>query len=82
MVLFGEVDEGASYGGILRYEVSVVVCESKEGVDFFQFSWGRPSRNPIEFDRVHGDFIGSDDHSEIFDFGNCKLALRQSQMKA
>ena len=75
MVFFGEVNEGTSYGGIFWYETLIVVHEAKEGADFLQFGRGRSSCDSVKLDRVHGDFVRSDDHPEVFDLGDCELAF-------
>ena len=40
--------------GVVRDKMLVEVGEAKEGVNIFYFGRGRPARNPIKFDRIHG----------------------------
>ena len=46
-VLLGEVNERSGDIGVIRNEMSVEVCEAKEGPDVFDFLGGRPTADPI-----------------------------------
>ena len=61
--------------GVVGYEPMVEIGEAKEGSYVFDFSWGWPGSDAIEFDGVHGELTGFHDHSEVFDFRDVELAL-------
>ena len=53
-VLLGEVNEGTGDVGVVRDKVSVEVGKAEEGVNVLYFGGGRPARDTVEFNRVHG----------------------------
>ena len=52
-----------SDSGVVRNELMVEVSKAKEGSHVFDFGWGRPGSNAIEFDGVHGKLSRFYDHS-------------------
>ena len=65
-VFLSEVNEGTDDVGVVWNESTVEVGEAKEGAYVLDFCWGWPLGDPIEFDRVHGQLSGFDDHSKVF----------------
>ena len=65
-VLFGEVEERAGDVGVIRDESSVEIGETKKRVNVFHLSWCRPICDAIEFDGVHGQLAGLNNHSKVF----------------
>ena len=53
-VLLGEIKEGAGDIGVVRDEASVEIGEAKERANIFHLGWGRPARDPVKFDWIHG----------------------------
>ena len=80
-VFLGEVEEGAGNVGVVGDESSVEIGESKEGANIFHLGWCRPACNTIEFDRVHGQLAGFDDHAEVFYLVGGELAFLELQVK-
>ena len=74
-VLLGEVKEGAGDIGVVGNEPSIEVGESKERADIFHLGWGGPTRDSVEFNWVHGQLAGFDDHSEVFHLVSGELAF-------
>ena len=66
---------GAGDGGVVGNEPTVEVGKAKERSYIFDFGWGRPGSNAVEFDRVHGELTGFHDHSKVFNFWDVKLAF-------
>ena len=65
-IFLSEVEERASDVGIVRDESSVEIGETKERADIFHLGGGWPTGDSIEFDRVHGQLAGFDDHAKVF----------------
>jgi hypothetical protein len=74
-VLLGKVDEGASNIGVIRDEAMVEVGKAEEGVNILDFLRGRPFGDAIEFDRVHGELTGFNDHTKVFDLSSGKFTF-------
>ena len=74
-ILLSEIEERASDVGVVRNESSVEVGETKERADVFHLGGGWPTGDSIEFDRVHGQLAGFDDHAEVFYLVGGELAL-------
>ena len=53
-VLLSEVEERVSDVGVIRNETLIEIGEAKERANIFHLGWGRPTCDPIEFNRVHG----------------------------
>ena len=53
-VFLGEIEEGAGDVRVVRDEVSVEIGKAKERANIFHLGRGRPARDPIEFDWIHG----------------------------
>ena len=70
-----EIEERASDVGIVRDESPVEIGEAKERADVFHLGGGWPTGDSIEFDRVHGQLAGFDDHAEVFYLVGGKLAF-------
>ena len=75
IVLFDKIEEGVGDCRIVRDELTVEVCEVKEGLHFLDFSGGKPDGDSIKHDGVHGKLSWFHDHAKIFNFWNAKLAL-------
>ena len=80
-VLLGEVEERASDVGVVGDESSVEIGKAKKGANIFHLSWCGPSCDAVEFNRVHGQLAGFNDHSEVFYLVGGELALLEFQMK-
>jgi len=65
-VFLGKVDEGTGDVGVVWDESTVEVGKAKEGAYVLNLSWGWPLGDAIEFDWVHGQLTGFDNHSEVF----------------
>jgi len=75
-VLACEVVERSRDVGKVRDEGPVKVTEPKEAPDILDARRGRPSRDPLDFYRIHTDGTVADDHTKIFDLLFVELALR------
>ena len=53
-VLLGEVEERTGDVGVVRDKASIEIGKSKEGANIFHLGWGRPTRDSVELDWVHG----------------------------
>ena len=80
-VFLGKVEERASDVGVVGDEALVEIGEAKERANIFHLGWSRPIRNSIEFNWVHGQLTGFDDHAEVFDFVSGKLAFFEFQVE-
>ena len=80
-ILLGEVEKRASDIRIVGDELSVEIGKAKERANIFHLSWCGPIRDAIEFDRVHGQLAGFNDHSEVLHLVGGKLALLEFQVK-
>ena len=80
-ILLSEVEERAGDIGIVRDELSVEIGEAKERANVLHLSWCGPICNAIEFDRVHGQLAGFNDHAEVFYLVGGELALFKFQME-
>ena len=77
-ILLSEVEERASDIGIVRNESLVEIGETKERADVFHLGGGWPTGDSIEFNWVHGQLAGFDNHAEVFYLVGGKLALLES----
>ena len=80
-VFLGEVEERASDVGVVRDESLVEIGEAKERANVFHLSWCGPICDAIEFDGVHGQVAGFNDHAEVFYLVGGEFALFEFQMK-
>ena len=80
-ILLGEVEEGASDVGIVRDKSSEEIGEAKERANIFHLSWCGPIRDAIEFNGIHGQLAGFNDHAEVFYLVSGELALLEFQVK-
>jgi len=64
-VFLGEVNEGTGDVRIVRDESSVEIGEAKERAYVLDFCGGWPLGNSIEFDGIHSELTGFDDHSKV-----------------
>ena len=80
-VLFGEVEERASDVGIVGDESSVEIGKAKERANIFHLSWCGPICDAVEFDGVHGQLAGFNDHAKVFYLVGGELALFEFQME-
>ena len=80
-VLLGEVEERVGNVRIIGDESPVEIGETKEGANIFHLGWCGPIRDAIEFDGVHGQLAGFDDHAEVFHLVGGKLAFLEFQVK-
>ena len=80
-VLLGEVEERASDIGVVRDEASVEIGEAKERANIFHLGWSRPACDSIEFDGVHGQLAGFNDHAKVFYLIGGELAFFEFQME-
>ena len=80
-VLLSEVEERASDIGVVRDEALVEIGEAEERANIFHLGWSRPTCDSIEFDGVHGQLAGFNDHSKVFYLVGGELALLKLQMK-
>ena len=80
-VLLGEINKGAGDVGVVRNKASVEIGKAEERADIFHLGWGRPACDPVEFNWVHGQLTGFNDHSKVFYLVSGKLAFLEFQMK-
>ena len=80
-IFLSEVEERASDVGIVRDESSVEIGKTKERANIFHLSWCGPTGDAIEFDGVHGQLAGFNDHAEVFYLIGGELALLEFQME-
>ena len=80
-ILLSEVEERVGDVGIVGDESSVEIGKAKKGANIFHLSWCGPSCDAVEFNRVHGQLAGFNDHSEVFYLVGGELALLEFQMK-
>ena len=81
IILLCEVKEWVSDSGVVKDKLMVEVGKAKEGTYFLDFGGGWPGGNAVEFHWVHGELTGFYDHSEVFDFGDIKLAFLKLQVE-
>ena len=80
-VLLGEVEERMSDIRVVGDEPSVEIGEAKERANVFHLNWCGPIRDAVEFDGVHGQLAGFNNHAEVFYLVGGELALLEFQMK-
>ena len=80
-ILLGEVEESMSDLGIVVDKVLVKVTETKEGLDFFDFSGVRPFSNSLDFSRVHSYVAIVNDNSKVFNGSLVKGAFFWLEVK-
>ena len=73
--LLHQVKEGAGNIGEVENEPSVEVGKAHKRANIFEFLGGGPRVDSIEFNWVHGEFIGMDNHSEVLHFGGGEFTL-------
>ena len=74
-ILFGEIVQRASDLGKVFDKSTIKVGEPNETSDFFEVPGCRPGGDSFNFRRVHTDFTGTDNQSEVLDFGLFELAF-------
>ena len=74
-VLLGEVEERAGDVGVVGDESSVEIGKAKERANVFHLGWYGPICDAVEFDGVHGQLAGFNDHAEVFYLVSGELAL-------
>jgi hypothetical protein len=79
-ILLGKVVERPAYLGEVLDKVSVEIGEPDETPNFFEFRRWCPISDGLYLDRVHGNFAGADDQSEVVDMGLLELALLGSEV--
>ena len=67
-VLFSEVNEWSGDVGVVGDKASVEIGKAKEGLDVLHLFRSRPTGDAIQFDRVHGELSGFNNHSKVFHF--------------
>jgi hypothetical protein len=70
-----------AYLGKVLDEALVEIGKPDETSDFFEFRGWCPISDGLYLDRVHGNFAGADDQSEVVDMGLLELALLGSEVK-
>ena len=63
-IFLGKVDQGASDGGIISNEFSVIIGETEEGSDVLDRFRDRPVLDPFEFGGIHRDLPWGENHSQ------------------
>jgi hypothetical protein len=80
-ILLGKVVKRPAYLGEVFDKSLVEIGKPDETPDFFKFrGWG-PISDGLYLDRVHGNFAGADDQSEVVDMGLLKFALLGSEVQ-
>jgi hypothetical protein len=80
-ILLGEVVKRPVYFGEVFDKPSIEIGKPNETSDFFEFCGWCPISDGLYLDRVHGNFAGADDQSEVIDMGLLELALLGSEVK-
>jgi hypothetical protein len=80
-IFFGEVVKRPAYLGKVFNKASVEIGKPDETSNFFEFRGRCPISNGLYLDRVHGNFAGADNQSEVVDMGLLELALLGSEVK-
>src|SRR4051794_22297386 len=63
----GQISEGGSNARVVGNEVTVVITQPQEGLEFFEVGWSGPVPNGFHFLGVGGDSFSRDDVSQVFD---------------
>jgi len=80
-VFLGEVNEGAGDVGVVGDEATVEIGKAKEGADILDFLGSGPLGDAIEFDGVHGELTGFDDHTKVFNLGGGEFTFFEFKME-
>jgi hypothetical protein len=62
-------------------KVSIEIGKLNETSDFFEFCGWCPISDGLYFDRVHGNFAGTDDQSEVVNMGLLEFTFLGSEVK-
>jgi hypothetical protein len=80
-ILFGEVVKQLAYLGKVLDKASVEIGKPDETSDFFEFRGWCPISDGLYLDRVHGNFTGADDQSEVVNMGLLEFAFLGLEIK-
>jgi hypothetical protein len=80
-ILLGEVVKRPAYLGEVLDKTSVEIGKPDETSNFFGFRRWCPISNGLYLDRVHGNFAGADDQSEVVNVRLLELTLLGSKVK-
>ena len=74
-VLLGEVEDRMGDVRIVGDELSVEIGEATEGANILHLGWHGPIRDAVEFDGVHGQLTGFNDHAKVLYLVSGELAF-------
>jgi hypothetical protein len=80
-ILLSKVVKRLAYLGKVLDKASVEIGKPNETSNFFEFRGWCPISDGLYLDRVHGNFAGADDQSEIVDMGLLEFTLLGSEVE-